>query len=213
MWQNALMVTTGKSSMALAPILLTTLNKHCWCASYKGGAQSKYSFSCNISLTYQFLRCTAPPNNLNQMEGIRCQFQEHTELLVHEVELSLLWDGWGIVSDVVVRILLCILVPIVTFYFLSSRIVLQFTLVHSAYYHPNVINHHFWHHFLQPFMNDFPCADINKLISPDLLHQVIKGSFKDHLVTWVSALSCSEARVEAESLVLAQTDVAGLVSL
>ena len=82
--------------------------------------------------------------------------------------------------------LICILVPIVTFYFLSSWIVSHFTLVHSAHYHPfNVINHHFWHHFLQPFTNDFPCADINKLISPDLLHQVIKGSFKDDLVTWV----------------------------
>jgi hypothetical protein len=37
----------------------------------------------------------------------------------------------------------------------------------------------------QPFTNDFPRADIHKLISPDLLHQVIKGTFKDHLVTWV----------------------------
>ena len=34
-------------------------------------------------------------------------------------------------------------------------------------------------------MNDFSRADINELISPDLLHQVIKGTFKDHLVTWV----------------------------
>jgi len=30
-----------------------------------------------------------------------------------------------------------------------------------------------------------PRADINELISPDLLHQVIKGTFKDHLVAWV----------------------------
>ncbi|KAH6869449.1 hypothetical protein BKA70DRAFT_1379649 [Coprinopsis sp. MPI-PUGE-AT-0042] len=31
----------------------------------------------------------------------------------------------------------------------------------------------------------FPCADIHELMAPDLLHQVIKGAFKDHLVTWV----------------------------
>ncbi|KAF7344723.1 hypothetical protein MVEN_01633000 [Mycena venus] len=37
-----------------------------------------------------------------------------------------------------------------------------------------------------PFTWTFPRADIYELISPDLLHQVIKGTFKDHLVTWVS---------------------------
>ena len=37
----------------------------------------------------------------------------------------------------------------------------------------------------QPFSNDFPHADIHELIAPDLLHQVIKGAFKDYLVTWV----------------------------
>ncbi|EIW73886.1 hypothetical protein CONPUDRAFT_68201 [Coniophora puteana RWD-64-598 SS2] len=36
-----------------------------------------------------------------------------------------------------------------------------------------------------PFTNDFPRADIHELIAPDLLHQLIKGTFKDHLVTWV----------------------------
>ncbi|KAA1472182.1 hypothetical protein DENSPDRAFT_778039 [Dentipellis sp. KUC8613] len=36
-----------------------------------------------------------------------------------------------------------------------------------------------------PFTFHFPCADIYELLSPDLLHQVIKGTFKDHLVTWV----------------------------
>ena len=39
---------------------------------------------------------------------------------------------------------------------------------------------------LQPYMTYFPRADIHELITLDLLHQVIKGVFKDHLVTWVA---------------------------
>ncbi|TFK32680.1 hypothetical protein BDQ12DRAFT_701098 [Crucibulum laeve] len=36
-----------------------------------------------------------------------------------------------------------------------------------------------------PFTHGFPCADIHELMAPDLLHQLIKGTFKDHLVEWV----------------------------
>ncbi|OSX58501.1 hypothetical protein POSPLADRAFT_1060317 [Postia placenta MAD-698-R-SB12] len=36
-----------------------------------------------------------------------------------------------------------------------------------------------------PFTNDFPRANINQLMTPDLLHQIIEGTFYDHLVTWV----------------------------
>ena len=38
---------------------------------------------------------------------------------------------------------------------------------------------------LQPFTSDFLHANVYEMISPDILHQVIKGVFKDHLVTWV----------------------------
>ena len=34
-------------------------------------------------------------------------------------------------------------------------------------------------------MNDFQRADIHELLAPDLLHQVIQGTFKDHIVKWI----------------------------
>ncbi|KAJ3742712.1 hypothetical protein DFH05DRAFT_1536467 [Lentinula detonsa] len=37
-----------------------------------------------------------------------------------------------------------------------------------------------------PSTSGFPRADIHELLSCDLLHQVIKGTFKDHLVEWIS---------------------------
>ncbi|KAF8121859.1 hypothetical protein EV363DRAFT_1183993 [Boletus edulis] len=35
------------------------------------------------------------------------------------------------------------------------------------------------------FTSNFPRSDIHALLAPDLLHQLIKGVFKDHLVDWV----------------------------
>ncbi|KIK91279.1 hypothetical protein PAXRUDRAFT_121467, partial [Paxillus rubicundulus Ve08.2h10] len=37
------------------------------------------------------------------------------------------------------------------------------------------------------FTSSFPHANIHEFIAPYILHQVIKGTFKDHLVAWVEA--------------------------
>ncbi|KXN85618.1 hypothetical protein AN958_11080, partial [Leucoagaricus sp. SymC.cos] len=35
------------------------------------------------------------------------------------------------------------------------------------------------------FAENFPCGDIYSMLSPDILYQLIKGIFKDHLVSWI----------------------------
>ncbi|KAM6489655.1 hypothetical protein JOM56_014891 [Amanita muscaria] len=53
----------------------------------------------------------------------------------------------------------------------------------------------------EPFTSSFPRADIYELVTSDLLHQVIKGTFKDHLVTWVGEwLEIEHGRARATAI-------------
>jgi hypothetical protein len=54
---------------------------------------------------------------------------------------------------------------------------------------------------VQPFTDGFPRADIHELLALDLLHQLIKGVFKDHLVKWVEEyLVLTHGQKEAKSI-------------
>jgi hypothetical protein len=60
--------------------------------------------------------------------------------------------------------------------------------------------------YLQPFTHGFPHADIHKLLSADLLHQVIKGTFKDHIVMWVNEYLMEEHSKAAVLAIIADID-------
>ena len=80
-------------------------------------------------------------------------------MLVEMFELGQLWDEYGLIGDVVVS---------------PSYHIFMAVVILTTY---SII--------LQPFTSHFPCTDIDELLTPDLLHQLIKGAFKDHIVTWI----------------------------
>ena len=118
-------------------------------------------------------RCMAPADDL---DGGRYPpwSKEHTELIQAKFELGELWNKYGLVGDVMVTIYSLFLLLSTTFLLLP---------------------------IFQPFTNDFPQVDIHKLLSPDLLHQLIKGAFKDHLVMWiVDYIECNNSDARAKHI-------------
>jgi hypothetical protein len=96
---------------------------------------------------------------------------ELTDEVAAAFDGDVLWDEYGIDEDIVVS----------NFVQLTSNL-------------PHVFP-------FQPFTRGFPRADIHEMLSSDLLHQVIKGTFKDHLVTWVGEyLYLEHSKAEADAI-------------
>ena len=96
---------------------------------------------------------------------------KHTSACKAAFNSKRLWEAYGIVNEVTV----C----------LSSKSVIS---------GPQLIA-------TEPFTDHFPNADIYELITPDLLHQLIKGVFKDHLVEWVCEyLESEHGKTKGESI-------------
>ena len=97
-------------------------------------------------------------------------------MLMESMDLKTLWHDYDIVGEVKVCFLLCALRKLV---FILSR---------------------------QPFTTHFPHADIYKLITSDILHQIIKGTFKDHLVIWVGEWLEKEHGKANAAIIMADID-------
>jgi hypothetical protein len=90
------------------------------------------------------------------LDGVgEARSQSHREQVLEDHALDDVWDMFGIVGDLKV----C-----------------SVTVKRSYYAHLTTV---------QPFTDYFPRADIYVMIAFDILHQLIKGTFKDHLITWV----------------------------
>jgi hypothetical protein len=104
----------------------------------------------------------------SQIELLRCfapnhdlssinesRFRKITELLMRNFDDDVLWDVLGFDSGVTV----CLICDLCIYeIFISAR---------------------------QPYTSQFSRAHIYEPLSHDILHQFIKGTFKNHLVTWI----------------------------
>ncbi|KAI0830203.1 hypothetical protein BC628DRAFT_1313730, partial [Trametes gibbosa] len=100
-------------------------------------------------------KCTSHCTALNNGD-LPWQCHAHTQALLQALNLKVIWDEYGIVGDLVVSLcLLQCLVPCILILILIYK----------------------------PFTTGFPHAKIHNMLSPDLLHQIITRTFKDHLVT------------------------------
>jgi hypothetical protein len=159
--------------MGSQPDIIKCPDGHFRRAIYKiGPVIANYPERMDHSLMQDNHRCDADPSNLDCAHAQR-RSRARTHLQLETLSADELWDEYGTRPDILVSNLLNHGMNHLSF---SSTITFQ------------------------PFAFNFPRADIHELLSPDLLHQVIKGTFKDHIVTWVNeylTLTLGEAAGQA----------------
>ena len=106
MSQYAAMAIIAVLFMALAHILPTILNNVYLLALCKGGVLSRYIITSVLSMLTSHIRCCAPADKFNSHDKFTPQSHIHTAALTDAFSLQELWDGYGIVGDIVIRIFL-----------------------------------------------------------------------------------------------------------
>ena len=92
--------TFGRSYTLLALILQTTKSKYCYPASCVTGVQSRsLAFTIVIDQVDSF-RCMARNKDLDANALYCCQ--DHTNLLVEDIDSGLLWDEYGIIGNLII---------------------------------------------------------------------------------------------------------------
>jgi hypothetical protein len=95
---------TGELYMALvhiSPIIPSSVFLHVLC---KDGVQSKAKdYPLPLLKILNYSRCTARSTHL-ESDALRSRTREHTNLLVEELDLGILWDEYGLVGNIIVRI-------------------------------------------------------------------------------------------------------------
>ena len=94
------MVTFDELSTALDRILPIILSRLSLLASYKDGVHGMLSWPLSSSYCKSDWFCSCTAKDLTVAGGRRSR--EHTEALVSEFELGILWDEYGLVGDLVV---------------------------------------------------------------------------------------------------------------
>ena len=141
--------------MGLVFILLITLSRFCLPESSAAGVLSISRSLFPPVTSLKYFRCTGHQTDLDE-EGALPRTERLKLASVEAFAYKELWEDYGIIEEI------SVFHRITTFMLSRSHSSIQ-----------------------QPFTEAFHQAEIYELLSPDLLHQLIKGTFKDHLVQWV----------------------------